>query len=127
MTWRFALPVLALLCGGVAARSQTGNSFAAFLDALRSDAEKQGITQATFAEAFAGVTPDPNVLGAMRHAPEYGKPFGPYIASLASPLRIAAGLRKSAQWAETLRAIESKYRVDGNILVSIWGVEVIIW
>jgi membrane-bound lytic murein transglycosylase B len=123
MTWRLVLPVLTLLCGGIAAHGEPGNSFAAFLDALRADAEQQGITAATFTEAFAGVTPDPNVLGARRHAPEYGKPFGPYIASLASPSRIGVGLRKSAQWAATLRAVEQKYGVDPSILVSIWGVE----
>ena len=123
MTWRLVLPVLALLCGGVAVYGEPGNSFAAFLDGLRADAQRQGITAATFAEAFDGVTPDPNVLGARQHAPEYGKPFGPYIASLASASRIGVGLRKSAQWSATLRAVEQKYGVDPDILVSIWGVE----
>lgn len=123
MMWRLMALALAFLCGGVTAYGETGSSFAAFLDGLRADAQRQGIAPATFAEAFAGVTPDPNVLGARQHAPEYGKPFGPYIASLASPSRIGVGLRKSAQWAAILRAIEQKYGVDQNILVSIWGVE----
>jgi membrane-bound lytic murein transglycosylase B len=123
MTWRLVLPVLALLCGGGAVYGEPGNSFAEFLDHLRADAQRRGITAATFAEAFDGVTPDRNVLGARQHAPEYGKPFGPYIASLASASRIGVGLRKSAQWSATLRAVEQKYGVDPDILVSIWGVE----
>lgn len=123
MTWRLLLPVLALLCGGIAVRGETGTSFAAFLDGLRADAQRQGIAATTFAEAFAGLTPDPNVLAARRHAPEYGKPFGPYIASLASASRIGVGVRKSAQWNATLRAVEQKYGVDSSILLSIWGVE----
>ena len=118
-----AVLVLALLCGGAAVHGEPGNSFAAFLDGLRADAQRQGIAAATFTEAFAGVTPDPNVLGARQHAPEYGKPFGPYIASLASASRIGVGLRKSAQWTATLHAVEQKYGVDPDILVSIWGVE----
>ena len=120
---RRALPALVLLCALAPAQSQTNSSFAAFLDALWPDAAKAGISRATFDAAFAGLTPDPAVIGAMRHAPEYGKPFGAYVASLASPSRIAGGLQKSSQWAATLRAVEQKFGVDQGILVSIWGVE----
>jgi lytic murein transglycosylase len=129
-TWilRRTLPVLAvallvLICAFAPVYSQTGNSFDAFLDGLRPDAAKIGISRTTFDSAFAGLTPDPAVIGAMRHAPEYGKPFGAYLGSLASPARIAAGLRKSAQWAATLRAVEQKFGVDPSIIVSIWGIE----
>lgn len=123
MMARLAFLVLVLSLASVRAECQTGNSFAAFLAGLRPEAARQGITQATFDAAFAGLTSDPNVLGAMRHAPEYGKPFGPYLASLASPSRIAVGLRKSAQLAATLQAVEQKFGVDAHILISIWGVE----
>lgn len=123
MMARLAFLALVLSLASVRAECQTGNSFAAFLAGLRPEAARQGITQATFDAAFAGLTSDPNVLGAMRHAPEYGKPFGPYLASLASPSRIAVGLRKSAQLAATLQAVEQKFGVDAHILVSIWGVE----
>jgi membrane-bound lytic murein transglycosylase B len=123
MKARSAFLVLALSLANVPAKCETGNSVAAFLAGLRPDAARQGITPATFDAAFAGLASDPNVLGAMRHAPEYGKPFGPYLASLASPSRIAVGLRKSTQWAATLQAVEQKFGVDAHILVSIWGVE----
>jgi lytic murein transglycosylase len=123
MMARLSFLVLVLSLASVRAECQTGNSFAAFLAGLRQEAATQGITQATFDAAFAGLTSDPNVLGAMRRAPEYGKPFGPYLASLASPSRIAVGLRKSAQLAATLQAVEQKFGVDAHILVSIWGVE----
>ena len=124
MMWRLALPVvLALIVASASARSETDNSFAAFLIALWPDAAKQGTTRATFDAAFAGLTLDPGVIGAMRHAPEYGKPFGAYLAALVSPTRIAMGLRQSARWAATLRAVEQKFGVDPNILVSIWGIE----
>lgn len=123
MMARLSFLVLVLSLASVRAECQTGNFFAAFLAGLRPEAARQGITQATFDAAFAGLTSDPNVLGAMRHAPEYGKPFGPYLASLASPSRIAVGLRKSAQLAATLQAVEQKFGVDAHILVSIWGVE----
>jgi membrane-bound lytic murein transglycosylase B len=114
--------VLTLIAGGCA-NNAFAESFNAFLAALRTDAAARGITRATFDAAFAGVTPDPGVLAAMRREPEYGKPMSAYVASLVSPARLATGLRKSAQWADTLRAVEKKYGVDAAILVSIWGIE----
>ena len=119
---RMAL-VLAFLIAGAAAYGQTDASLTAFLEALWPDAARQGISRATFDTAFTGMSVDPGVLAAMRREPEYGKPFGAYVASLVSRPRIAMGLRKTAQWAVTLRAIEQKFGVDQSILVSIWGIE----
>src|ERR1700688_4178151 len=87
-----ALPIaaleLALVIGP--ARGQSIVSFDTFLSGLWQDAAAQGITRATFDPAFAGMTPDPRVLGAMQRAPEYGKPFGAYVESIVSPSRIGA-------------------------------------
>jgi membrane-bound lytic murein transglycosylase B len=113
----------ALFSGGFTAHGQNDISFAAFLEALRHEAAHKGITRATFDAAFAGLTPDPNVLAAMRREPEYGKPMGAYLAGLVSSARIGIGQRKSAQWADTLRAVQDKYGVDQAILASIWGIE----
>jgi membrane-bound lytic murein transglycosylase B len=120
--WR-GLPVLAVLLACSSALSASAESFAGFLSALRADAASQGISGATFDAAFAGVTPDPAVIGAMRAEPEYGKPMGTYLDSLVSPARITIGQRKSIQWGDTLRAVETRFGVDESILVSIWGIE----
>src|ERR1700689_5494723 len=97
--------------------------FDTFVAALWRDAQSQGITRATFDAALAGVTPDARVLGAMQHATEYGKPFGAYVDAMASPSRLATATRKSAQWNDTLRAVEKKFGVPSAILVSICGIE----
>src|SRR5271156_3592690 len=106
---RLALLVLALLFASASAECEPDSSFTAFLTALWPDAEKAGITRATFDLALSGLTPDAGVIAARRRQPEYGKPFGAYLASLASPSRIARGLRKSAQWAVTLQAVQKKF------------------
>jgi membrane-bound lytic murein transglycosylase B len=113
----------ACCCSGFSARSQTSGSFGPYVESLWPEAEQRGITRATFDAAFARLTPDPNVLAAMRREPEYGKPMGAYLAGLVSPARVAMGQRKSAQWSDTLRAAQNKYGVDQAILVSIWGIE----
>ena len=103
--------------------AQSAPSFDGFLAALWKDAAAQGISRATFDAAFAGVTPDPRVLGAMARQPEYGEPFGAYVAGMVSANRIAVGLRKSTQWAAILQAVEKKFGVAAGIVVSIWGIE----
>ncbi len=118
-----ALPILVLALASGNALGDSAGSFSPFLEALWPDAARQGITRATFDAAFAGLTPDPGVIASMRRAPEYGKPFGAYLASMVSPSRIAMGLRKSAQWAVTLRAVQDKFGVESTILLSIWGIE----
>ena len=118
-----ALLVLALIFASPSAKCEADSSFAAFLTALWPDAAKAGITRTTFDSAFSGLTPDAGVIAARRRQPEYGKPFGAYLASLVSQSRVAAGARKSARWADTLRAVEERYGVDPSILVSIWGIE----
>jgi lytic murein transglycosylase len=97
--------------------------FAAFLKELWPDAEAKGVTRATFDLAFAGVTPDPRVMAITQRQPEYGRPAGAYIASLASKARIDTGVRRAAELATTLDAIESRYGVDRYILLAIWGIE----
>ncbi len=120
---RRALPIVALVLAVGQANGQSAGTFDAFLAALWQDAQAQGISRTTFDTAFAGVSPDPRVIAARRREPEYGKPFGAYLAGLVSPSRIAIGMRKSAQWADTLRAVEKRFGVDPTILVSIWGIE----
>ena len=118
-----ALPAFVLVMASVAAHDAVAESFDAFIAALWTDAQAQGITRANFDLALAGVTPDARVIGAMQHQPEYGKPFGAYVGSMVSTSRVAIGQRKAAQWSDTLQAVLQKFGVDGAILISIWGIE----
>jgi peptidoglycan lytic transglycosylase B len=95
----------------------------AFLDALRADAQKRGITRATFDLAFAGFTPDPRIITATQREPEYGRPIGAYVDSIVSKARVAEGIAKAAQWAATFDAIEKKYGVERWVIMALWGIE----
>src|SRR5690348_9147070 len=88
---------LGVLCASVHAQ-QGGQSFAAFLDALWPDAQAKGITRGNFDLALKGLSPDPRVIAATKHQPEYGKPFGAYVNAIASKRRVADGKRKAKQW-----------------------------
>ena len=76
-----------------------------FLDQLWLDAQKNGITRKTFDLAFEGITLDPRIMPITRRQPEYGKPAGEYVNSIASPNRIKQGQRKAEEWRETLDAV----------------------
>jgi lytic murein transglycosylase len=101
----------------------SNGNFNAFLAELWPDAKAKGITRATFDLAFARLTPDPRVLAATKRQPEYGKPVGAYVNDIVSPGQIAGGKRKLAEWADTLAAVEKKFRVERWVLVAIWGME----
>jgi peptidoglycan lytic transglycosylase B len=94
-----------------------------FLDQLWRDAQKQGITRATFDLAFNGITPDPRVMPITRRQPEYGKPAGAYVNSIASPGRAKEGMRKESEWRKTFDEVEKKFKVERWIILAIWGME----
>jgi lytic murein transglycosylase len=121
-----ALAIALAVAGTCPAAAQPGEkdaNFSAFLRELWPDAQAKGVTRATFDAAFAGVTPDPRVIAATQRQPEYGRPFGAYMASMASPGRISAGSRKAAELAVTLAAVEQSFGVDRHVVLAIWGVE----
>jgi peptidoglycan lytic transglycosylase B len=119
----FGLAILTPAAFAQSSAQPADAQFNAFLQKLWPDAQARGITRATFDAAFAGLTPDPRVMAATRHEPEYGKPIGAYVGTMASPGNVAAGLRKASEWAATFAAVEKTYGVDRWILLAIWGIE----
>ena len=97
--------------------------FDKFLAELWVDAKAKGITRATFNHAFAGVTPDARVIATSKRQPEYNKPAGDYVNSIASPLNAKTGLKKEAEWRPTFDSIEKRFRVERWVLLAIWGME----
>lgn len=98
-------------------------NFRAFLDALWADANTKGVSRATFERAFAGVTPDPDVLEANANQPEHARSTGDYVGLLVSDTRIANGREKRAAHDALLADVEAAYGVDRHVVLAIWGIE----
>ncbi|MDX1370093.1 lytic murein transglycosylase [Pseudomonas sp.] len=98
-------------------------SFADWRALLRSDAIAAGIDPALFDRAFAGVSPNPDVLVADSSQPEFTRPVWEYLDGAVSPLRVARGQSLLLQHGNTLSRIEKRYGVDRETLVAIWGLE----
>ncbi len=111
------------LCGAAHAQQLRAQSFTAFLDELWPDAQAKGVTRANFDHALKSITPDPRVIAATKHQPEYGKPFGAYVNAIASKRRVADGQQKAKQWSKTFDAVEQKFGVERWILLALWGIE----
>ncbi len=117
----YAALMLLALCGAPAYAQE--QSFAAFVAELWPDAQAKGITRVNFDLAMRGVTPDPRVIAATKKQPEYGRPVGDYINSLASAGRAARGQQKHKEWEKTFDAAERKFAVERWILLALWGME----
>ena len=69
-------------------------SFADWRADFRVEALAQGIDPQLFDRAFAGVTPDPDVIKADQSQPEFSRPVWAYLDSALSSQRVATGQRK---------------------------------
>lgn len=122
--WRrllLALTVLSLLSPGPAAAAHGG--FAAFVAGLWPEARAKGVSRQTFDAAFAGVTPDTDVLARTKKQAEFTKTIGQYLTSAVSEKRISNGTDRYRRWAPWLARAEAKYGVDRYVIMGVWGLE----
>jgi membrane-bound lytic murein transglycosylase B len=119
----FALIAVLALFSANAAAQEKPKDLAAFLQALWPDAQARGVSRKTFDAALSNLAIDPRVAASTLRQPEFGRPIGTYVNSIATPQRISLAAAKAAQWAHTLGAIEEQYGVDRWTLLAIWGIE----
>ena len=97
--------------------------FDRFVMDFRATALAAGISPATYAAAMSGIHRNKQVEQLNQEQPEFVRPIWSYLDSAVSLRRVADGQRKFAEQATVLGAIEAKFGVPGEILVSIWGNE----
>jgi len=119
-----AAVLLALSSAGLADAEFTG-----WLQLLWTDAEKQGISRATFDEALSRVQldyslPDLALPGQRpKDQAEFIKLPAAYLAEKQLAQLTRAGRRHLATYKTTLKAIEARYGVPGNVVIAVWGRE----
>lgn len=110
-----------LLASNLPATAQ--GSFEAWKQDFRQSALAQGIAPRVFDAAFAGVTPNQEVVEFDRFQPEFSKPIWEYLDTAVSDSRIRQGRQNHRKMRRLLRRIENRYRVDAEIVLAIWGLE----
>jgi membrane-bound lytic murein transglycosylase B len=99
-------------------------SFDRFVEGVKTEARRRGISQATVNAAFAGVSANRRIIELDRRQAEGGLAWEDYRDRImVTPTRIQNGQRLYRENADLLRRIEQRYRVSGRIVVAIWGVE----
>lgn len=140
MVRQFAVPLAGLAClvlvavrpGPAAAQEMTNAysqaqiqdaKFRSFIAEFRTRAVQAGIEPQLYDSATAAIVRNARVEGLNLEQPEFVKPIWEYLASATSPERIATGQQLLATDKDMLDAIESRFGVQREILVAIWGLE----
>lgn len=118
---------LAIVGSIILSASQMGPSHASgfdrFVANLWPEAQRAGVSRSTFDRAFRGVRPDPEIIERAESQPEFIQPIWEYLDRRLTERRIGEGRTMRRQHARLLRDMEGRYGVEGDILVSIWGLE----
>ncbi len=98
-------------------------SYAGFLDGVRAEARRDGISDATLRAAPFGSGPNARVLELDRHQPEFTLTWAQYRARVLPPSRLEAARAAFARNRGVLTEVWQKYGVDPRVIVGIWGLE----
>jgi membrane-bound lytic murein transglycosylase B len=100
-----------------------GGPFDQFLNGVRADARRSGISQATLQRAFAGLQPNQRIIELDRRQSEAVLTWEEYRERIVSPTRIETGRRNYAEGRGLLERIGARYGVSPRVVVAIWGME----
>jgi lytic murein transglycosylase len=117
---------LFLFCSSAAfaqtATAPCGGDFGAWLQAFKTEASAQGISQRAIQAGLTGVTSDPAII-ARDHAQGVFKQSFEEFSGRMVPPRMARAKNKMIQYGSILGRVEQQYGVPGEVIVAIWGLE----
>jgi len=90
---------------------------------LAPEAERRGVSRATYQAQTRGLTPDLKIMDLVDAQPEFTKAFWEYLDLLVNEERIARGREILAQNRASFDAAEKHYGVDRHVIAAIWGIE----
>ncbi|MET0893338.1 MAG: lytic murein transglycosylase, partial [Pseudoxanthomonas sp.] len=93
------------------------------LSALRVQAARAGISNASFDQSTQALSADYSVLELLDAQPEFTTPIWDYLAVLVDEQRITDGQTMLTTHAATLSTVSQQYGVDAATVVAVWGVE----
>jgi len=106
-----------------AARAQQTGDFQSFINDIKAEARRTGISAVTIDRAFAGVAPNQKVLDRDRHQPESTMTWARYRSIVITDQRFTAGRAAVAANRTLLRLVQSRYGVSSGVTAGIWGLE----
>lgn len=98
-------------------------SFSSWLDEVRADALRSGVSSATLEATLADAVPIERVLQSQERQPESRLSWAQYRRRVVSEDRIVRGRGHMEQHGELLGNVAEKYGVQPRFLVALWGIE----
>src|SRR5947209_9909142 len=97
--------------------------FRQFLESIWPNAEKAGVSRATFDDAISGLTPDEAILTRPSTQAEFTITIAQYLAQSVTAKRAEQGRAVAGNLSDPLEKIQGRHGVPWEILVAIWGIE----
>ena len=114
-TLLFAAPAYAAKCGG---------DFNTFLNAMAREAQTAGVSQAVINQAFAGLSPDAEVMAFdKRQRYTFRKSFEEYARTRVIPARVKRAKSLMQKHAQLLARVEQRFGVPKELIMAIWTME----
>ena len=121
-----SLTTAALATSHAAVAAPCGNGpggFNAWAADFKREAHSKGISRKTIARAFKGVTYNRRIIRLDRSQRSFKQSFAKFYARRASPWLLKKARSKLKRHARLFSAIEKRYGVPREIIVTIWGME----
>jgi len=121
----FAVLIFVVFVAASASAAQCGGNFNAFIAQMSRDAQAAGVSQSVIQQAFAGLTPDQNVLAFDRRQKGmfHSKSFEEYARTRVIPARISRAKKLMQTHAALLSRIERQFGVPRELIMAIWTME----
>jgi membrane-bound lytic murein transglycosylase B len=103
--------------------SASNQRFEYWVAAFRSRALAQGLRGDVFDRAMLGAAYLPDVIERDRNQPEFSRQIWEYLDSAVSDTRVSNGRQALRDHARVLAEIESRFGVEKEVVVAIWGLE----
>ncbi len=98
-------------------------SFARWLEDLRQDALRHGVSAATLDSALSGIKPIARVIELDRKQPEFSLTFRQYQERVVPKSRVEKGKRKLSENRTLLKKVGERFGVQPRFIVAFWGIE----
>lgn len=98
-------------------------SVSSFIDGVWQDAKARGVSRDIFESAMGGFQPIGQVMELSRKQPEFTATVADYVGKRVTTAQASKGKAEAGEWAQTLAGIESRWGVQGEAVLAIWGIE----
>ena len=98
-------------------------AFLEWLDALRAEARRRGISESTLNAALNEIAPVMRVIELDRNQPEFTQTFWTYLRKQVNDHRIKRGRALLSKHLDLLNNIHAEYGVPPRYLIALWGLE----